>query len=69
MYGTLEDLQYMFSEMVQRSEQMFLAKRDNNTLLIEEVLFHLPTFMVALASISKEIEEVHVIMYGMFYSK
>ena len=52
----------MFREMVQRSEQMFLAKRDNSTLLIEEVLFHLPTFMVALASISKEIEEVNNIV-------
>ena len=49
----------MFGEMVQRSEQLFLASVDlaTNRVAFEE-RFLLPTFMEALANISKEIQIV-----------
>lgn len=52
-------MHFMFTEMIQRSEQLFLAGLDTSS--IEEVLFQLPTFMEALASISKELKEVCVL--------
>ena len=51
-----EDLQFMFSEMVQRSEQLFITPVES----MDERLFHLPLFLEALASIIKEVDEVHV---------
>ena len=50
-----EDLHFMFSEMVQRSEQLFFTPVDT----MDERLFHLPLFLEALASIVKEVDEVH----------
>ena len=49
-----EDLQFMFSEMVQRSEQLFFTPVES----MDERLFHLPLFLEALASIVKEVDEV-----------
>ena len=55
----MEDIRFMFGEMVQRSEQLFLASVDlaTNRVAFEE-RFLLPTFMEALANISKEIQIV-----------
>ena len=44
----------MFSEMVQRSEQLFFTPVES----MDERLFHLPLFLEALASIVKEVDEV-----------
>ena len=44
----------MFSEMVQRSEQLFFTPVD----ALDERLFHLPLFLEALASVVKEVDEV-----------
>ena len=52
-------MHFMFMEMIQRSEQLFLAGFDTSS--IEDVLFQLPTFMEALASISKELQEVRLL--------
>ena len=55
-----EDLQLMFSEMVQCSEQLFFTPVES----MDERLFHLPLFLEALASIVKEVDEVScMIMY------
>ena len=51
-----EDLHFMFSEMVQRSEQLFFTPIEN----MDERLFHLPLFLEALASIVKEVDEVSI---------
>ena len=59
MYGSIEDMHFMFMEMIQRSEQLFLAGFDTSS--IEDILFQLPTFMEALASISKELQEVRLL--------
>ena len=48
------DLQFMFSEMVQRSEQLFFTPVES----MDESLHHLPLFLEALASIIKEVDEV-----------
>lgn len=48
------DLRFMFSEMVQRSEQLFFTPLEG----MDERLFHLPLFLEALASIIKEVDEV-----------
>ena len=48
------DLQFMFSEMVQRSEQLFFTPVES----MDERLYHLPLFLEALASIIKEVDEV-----------
>ena len=44
----------MFTEMVQRSEQLFFSPVDSS----DDRLFHLPSFLEALSSIVKEMEEV-----------
>lgn len=49
-----EDVHFMFSEMVQRSEQLFFSPLESS----DDRLFHLPSFLAALASIVKEMEEV-----------
>ena len=54
IYMKPEDLQFMFSEMVQRSEQLFFTPVES----MDERLFHLPLFLEALASIVKEVDEV-----------
>ena len=55
-----EDLQFMFSEMVQRSEQLFFTTVET----MDERLFHLPLFLEALASIVKEVDEVCMGVFG-----
>lgn len=57
IYMKPEDLQFMFSEMVQRSEQLFFTPVES----MDERLFHLPLFLEALASIVKEVDEVNYI--------
>ncbi len=59
MYGTKADLQYMFNEMIQRSEHLFVSAAAEVS-IVEDVLIHLPTFMEALSSITTELEEVRV---------
>ena len=54
IYMKPEDLHFMFSEMVQRSEQLFFTPVES----MDERLFHLPLFLEALASIVKEVDEV-----------
>ena len=54
IYMKPEDLQFMLSEMVQRSEQLFFTPVES----MDERLFHLPLFLEALASIVKEVDEV-----------
>ncbi len=49
-----EDVHFMFSEMVQRSEQLFFSPLE----AADDRLFHLPSFLEALASIVKEMDEV-----------
>ena len=49
-----EDIQFMFGELVQRSEQLFFSTNETS----DGRLFQLPTFLLALASIVKEIDEV-----------
>ena len=55
MFGSKEDIKYMFKEMIQRSEQLFMSFASTT---MDENLFHLPNFVEALSSITKEIEEV-----------
>ena len=50
----------MFSEMVQRSEQLFFTTVET----MDERLFHLPLFLEALASIVKEVDEVCMGVFG-----
>ena len=51
-----EDVQYMFAEMVQRSEKLFLSSlREGGA---DDRLLHLPALMGALASIVKELPTV-----------
>ncbi|XP_019852740.1 PREDICTED: DNA-dependent protein kinase catalytic subunit [Amphimedon queenslandica] len=61
LYGSMEDLHFMFGEMVQRSEQLFLASVDfttSSSSVAFEERFLLPTFIEALANISKEIQNL-----------
>ena len=50
-----QDVQFMFSEMVQRSEQLFFSPVTDTS---DDRLFHLPSFLEALAAIVKEMDEV-----------
>lgn len=52
------DLQFMFQEMANRSEQLFFSPVG----AVEDNLFQLPAFLEALAAIVKEIGEVLYIM-------
>ena len=49
-----EDLVYMFGEMVQRTEQIFLSPVE----VIDSRFANLPFFLTALASIVKEMDDV-----------
>lgn len=49
-----EDVQFMFNEMVQRSEQLFFSPLEAS----DDRLLHLPSFLEALASIVRVMEEV-----------
>ena len=49
-----EDVQFMFSEMVQRSEQLFFSPVESS----DSHLFHLPIFLEALASITGVMDQV-----------
>jgi DNA-dependent protein kinase catalytic subunit len=51
---TPEDVKFMFSEMMQRSEQLFFTQTE----VIDEKIHSLPSFVEALASIVKEMDEV-----------
>ena len=53
----------MFSEMVQRSEQLFFSPVESAD---DRLLFHLPSFLEALASIVKEMEEVKTFLLSPF---
>ena len=55
----MDDIHFMFGEMIQRCEQLFLSSIDSSsTTTGYDDIFLLPTFMEALANISKEIEQV-----------
>lgn len=51
----MEDIHYMFGEMVQRSEQLFFSVDERSS---DDRLLHLPALMEALASIVKEMDTV-----------
>ena len=52
-----EDIHFMFSEMVHRSEQLFFSPVESS----DDRLLHLPDFLGALASIVNEMDEVTVL--------
>ena len=54
----------MFTEMVQRSEQLFFSPVESS----DDRLFHLPSFLEALSSIVKEMEEVRMLLLFFFLS-
>ena len=56
MYGGSEDVAYMYTDMLQRCENIFLSTAD--TQLADERLIHLSTFMRALANIIKQLHKV-----------
>ena len=58
-----QDVQFMFSEMVQRSEQLFFSPVTDTS---DDRLFHLPSFLEALAAIVKEMDEVRAFTYRYF---
>ncbi|XP_070581112.1 DNA-dependent protein kinase catalytic subunit-like [Ptychodera flava] len=49
-----DDVMFMFNEMIQRSEQLYF----NQSELIDDKIPHLPSFLEALASIVRELDEV-----------
>ena len=53
------DIQFMFSEMVGRSEQLFFSPVES----AEDNLLHLPAFLEALDSIVKEMGEVCLVIF------
>ena len=54
MFLTPADVRFMFNEMIQRSEQIYFNQYDN----MDEKMINLPSFIEALASIVKELDEV-----------
>ncbi|XP_069123844.1 DNA-dependent protein kinase catalytic subunit-like [Argopecten irradians] len=48
------DVQFMFSEMMSKSEQQFLSQDEN----LEERLFNLPSYLEALGNIIKQLDEI-----------
>ena len=56
LFMKMEDIHYMFGEMVQRSEQLFFSSVDERS--SDDRLLHLPALMEALASIVKEMDTV-----------
>ncbi|XP_065180580.1 DNA-dependent protein kinase catalytic subunit-like [Sycon ciliatum] len=53
-FMTSKDLQFMFNDMIQRSEHLFVTEED----LFEDKLSHLPSFLDALANILREMNDV-----------
>ena len=56
-FGSGDDLRFMFGEMIQRSEQLYLTPLVS---VGDDRLFYLPTFLDSLASIVHEIEQVRL---------
>jgi DNA-dependent protein kinase catalytic subunit len=56
LFGTTNDIHFMFEEMLQRSEQLFLTVDFSN--ISDDTIFTLPTFIESLASICQEIEHL-----------
>ncbi|XP_033751348.1 DNA-dependent protein kinase catalytic subunit-like [Pecten maximus] len=48
------DVQFMFSEMMSKSEQQFLSQDEN----LEERMFNLPSYLEALGNIIKQLDEI-----------
>lgn len=63
-FGSEEDLHFMFGEMIQRSEQLYLTPLVS---VGDDRLFYLPTFLDSLASIVQEIEQVRLHVLGVVY--
>lgn len=55
-----EDVKFMFNDVVQRTEQLFFSPVDS----VDNRLLTLPSFLTALASIVKEMEEVRRLVDG-----
>ena len=51
-----EDVKFMFNEMVNRTEQLFFSPAESQ----DNRFINLPSFLTALASIVKEVQEVGV---------
>ncbi|XP_064600499.1 DNA-dependent protein kinase catalytic subunit-like [Liolophura sinensis] len=54
LFLTSADVQYMFSEMIQKSEQQFISNTDG----LDDKLVSLPSYLDALANIVKEVDEI-----------
>ncbi|KAI0227633.1 DNA-dependent protein kinase catalytic subunit [Lamellibrachia satsuma] len=54
IFLSVEDVKFMFNEMMQRSEQVFFGQTE----VTDDTVFNLPSFLEALASILKELEEI-----------
>ena len=53
-----EDVKFMFQEMIQRTEQLFFSPMES----VDSRLMNLPSFLTALASIVKEMDEVSFVV-------
>lgn len=58
LFMKMEDIHYMFGEMVQRCEQLFFSSLGERS--TDDRLLHLPALMEALASIVKEMDMVSI---------
>ncbi|KAL9956083.1 hypothetical protein ACROYT_G037506 [Oculina patagonica] len=54
LFMQAEDVKFMFSEMMQRSEQIYLRQDE----LVEDKVHHLPSFLEALSCIIEELDEI-----------
>ena len=60
MFLTANDVKFMFNEMIQRSEQLFLSGDSDSAGggALEDRLINLPSFLEALASIVQQLDQV-----------
>ena len=62
MFLTANDVKFMFNEMIQRSEQLFLSgdvdSAGGGGGALEDRLINLPSFLEALASIVQQLDQV-----------
>ena len=63
MFLTANDVKFMFNEMIQRSEQLFLSGDVDSAGgvgggALEDRLINLPSFLEALASIVQQLDQV-----------
>ncbi|KAK2178223.1 hypothetical protein NP493_553g02004 [Ridgeia piscesae] len=54
IFLSVDDVKFMFNEMMQRSEQVFFGQSE----VMDDTIFNLPSFLEALASILTQLDEV-----------